>query len=88
MAAETIFSYTIESIKPFYKDSKTDYLFATVKLNVIHDGRHELGDNIHVHVQLPHGSERLDFETLQNLAVAEAFQLLRDAAALRPKDAR
>ena len=81
------FSYTIESIQPFYKDGKTDYLFATVKLNVRRDGHHELGDNIHVFVQLPPESTRLPFEELENVATAEAFQLLKAAGALRVEDA-
>ncbi|MDE3854809.1 hypothetical protein [Sinorhizobium meliloti] len=74
------FSYSIESIKPFYKDGRTDYLFAHVGLNVVREGHHEHGDNIHVHVQLPPGSEKLDFESLEDLAVDEAVRLLGVAA--------
>lgn len=86
--ATTEFSYSIDSIKPVFKDGKTDYLLAVVKLNVRCDGHHQTGDNIHVHLRLPDGSERLDFETLQDRAATEALRLLSDASDLRLEDAQ
>lgn len=79
----TEFSLEVSQITPFTKEGAFDYLMALVILNVRRDGRHPLGDNIQVRVQLPPGSEKLPYEDLIELAAKEAFLLLRDTSELQ-----